>query len=116
MLKLKLLICCEKNMEENQSSEFKNFLKTVGKNVRELRKDRKMTQSQLAITARVDLNTICNIENGKFPTNLDTIYKLAKAFKVRPFILLQTEGLYYKNIKNIRGYLVDINKELNKLL
>ncbi len=57
-------------MENNTKKDgLKNFLEAVGKNIKEERKKAKMTQHDLAVIARIDLNTISNIENNKSPNS-----------------------------------------------
>lgn len=62
----------------------------LGKRIKELRKKRGYTQDKLSEIARIDYKYIQKIE-GKNPPALkiDTIGKLAKAFRVKPFELLK---------------------------
>ena len=48
-------------------------------NVRKLRKERKLTQKQLAELVDVSESAICNIENGKRSPKFETLLKLAEA-------------------------------------
>ena len=103
-------------MELNQENKLKNFLKVVGGNIRAERKKVKMTQGDLAFNARIDLNTISNIENGKSPSRIDTIYKIANVFMIEPSRLLETSKIYYDDIMYIKSQLNKINDKLNKFL
>jgi DNA-binding XRE family transcriptional regulator len=58
-----------------------NSEQNIGNRVRELRRMRLMTQSQLARKAKVALRTIHSIEQGK-DCRLDTKRKLIRAFEV----------------------------------
>ena len=103
-------------MELNQDDKLKNFLKVVGGNIRAERKKVEITQGDLAFNARIDLSTISNIENGKSPARIDTIYKIATVFRIEPSRLLETSRIYYDDIMYIRSQLNKINNKLNKFL
>ncbi len=62
-------------------SDFPNRLK-------KLRSDSKLTQKQLAEQLNVSQNAVYNWENGKREPNLDMMRKIAKAFDIAPYILL----------------------------
>ena len=63
---------------------------TLGKRLKELRRERKITQEQLAELIKTSYKYIQRIE-GKTPPDirLSTIKKLAKALKVKPTDLLE---------------------------
>ncbi len=62
----------------------------VGKKIRALRTERKLTQDGLAEKAGIDYKYIQKIEGKKPPAiRIDTIGKIAKALKVSPSELLQ---------------------------
>ena len=54
-----------------------------GENVKKLREQRKMNQSQLAVKAKLDLTTVNEIENGNRDPMLKTIWKIANALEVK---------------------------------
>lgn len=62
----------------------------IGKKIKELRKERKMTQEELSAAVPIDYKYLQRLE-GKNPPALkiDTIEKLAKALKVKPEELLK---------------------------
>ena len=104
-------------MENNTKKDrLKKFLEAVGKNIKEERKKAKMTQHDLAVIARIDLNTISNIENNKSPARLDTIYKIANAFKIDPTRLVATSKICHNDIDDIRKQLKEINKKLDNIV
>ncbi len=53
----------------------------LGKRVRELRKDKKMSQAELAEATRLSDNYIALVEQGKRSPSLETIDKISKALK-----------------------------------
>lgn len=50
--------------------------------IQELRKERKITQSELADAVDVTRQTIISLENGKYNASLLLAYKIAKYFNV----------------------------------
>lgn len=103
-------------MEIKKIDTLENFLKTIGKNIREYRKNKGKTQSELAFLANMDLNTISNIENGKSPARLDSIYKIAKVLQIKPYLLLQTSKIDKEEINEIKKQVSNINNKLDKII
>jgi transcriptional regulator with XRE-family HTH domain len=58
------------------------------RNVRRLRRERGMTQEQLARAADIGRPFISRIENGRFSVTLETIGALAKALRTSPADLI----------------------------
>ena len=48
----------------------------------ELRKERGIKQEELAAEVKISRDHLSNIENGKYPINIKTLYKLAEFFNV----------------------------------
>lgn len=67
-----------------------NIRLKVGKKIKELRKERKLTQWEFSEVVEIDYKYLQKIE-GKNPPALkiDTIERLAKALKVKPAELLK---------------------------
>lgn len=57
---------------------------TFGKRIKALRKEKGLSQYQLAFEADVDRSQVISIENGKINTTISTIYALADALGVKP--------------------------------
>ena len=55
-------------------------LKLFGKRIRELRKQKAITQEQLGEIVGLDVKQISNLETGNCFTTMQTIEKLAKCF------------------------------------
>ncbi len=55
-----------------------------GKKLRQLRKDRALTQEQLAEKVNVSYQAISNIERGITGPSFATLAQIAKALKVKP--------------------------------
>lgn len=48
--------------------------------IKELRKDKKITQDELAASVGVTRQTIISLENGKYNASLQLAYKIARYF------------------------------------
>lgn len=60
------------------------FRKKLGKRIREIRKEQKVTQSQLAFESGVTRRVIVHIEQGVQNVTIDTLYALADTLNVKP--------------------------------
>ena len=56
----------------------------LGRKIRSLRKEQKISQAQLAFEAGVTRNQIVSIEKGKVNTGISTIFYIAKALNIHP--------------------------------
>lgn len=63
----------------------------VGANVRRLRKERKLTQEQLAMETEIDLTYLGGIERGRRNPSVSVLGRLAAALGVHPRDLLSEE-------------------------
>lgn len=66
---------------------------TVSSNMllREIRKDKGLTQKALALKAKMSITHLCNIEKGKADPSLNTLRRLAKALRVKVSVLVADE-------------------------
>jgi len=78
-----------------------NNLKLFGKRIKELRKNKKLTQEQLGELVGIDFKQIGNIETGTYFTTMPTLEKIAKALDVEIF------ELFYFNHNNSREILIE---------
>ncbi len=51
----------------------------IGKRIRELRENKNMEAKELAILANIDAANLCRIEQGKYSTGVDILYRIAFA-------------------------------------
>ena len=63
----------------------------VGANVRRLRKERKLTQEQLAMGTEIDLTYLGGIERGRRNPSVSVLGRLARSLGVHPSALLENE-------------------------
>ena len=83
-----------------------NSLQLFGRRLKELRKQRKLTQEQLAELVDLDPKQICRIENGGCFTTFDTLEKIARIFNVTIY------DLFYSGHKKPKDALI---KEMNEV-
>ena len=63
-------------------------MRAIGKNIRDIREQRKMTQDELANHLFVTRQTVSNYENGRTQPDIDTLMKLSEIFEVDVHVLL----------------------------
>ena len=54
----------------------------LGRRLKNLRLEGHYTQEQVASEVEMSRDHLSNIENGKYPINIKTLYKLAEFYKV----------------------------------
>lgn len=70
-----------------------DFTVLLGHRIKKLRKERGLSQEQLAERIDKSVDTVSNIERGKFSPRLDTALELAEALDVEVFELFQVRDL-----------------------
>jgi transcriptional regulator with XRE-family HTH domain len=77
-------------------SEIKTILKELGTRIKEVRKQKKMTQLDLEVSSGVHAGDISKIENGVKNPAATTLIKLATALDVElnEFYLIRKEGRF----------------------
>ena len=75
-----------------------DYIMTISEKIKQLRKDRKLTQTQLADQLDKSLRTIQKYESGEIIPNIDVINLLAKIFNVsiQDLFDIQPEDTYIK--------------------
>ena len=63
----------------------------VGSTIRRLRKEKNMTQAELAERADVSLDTIKSVENGRRAMSLDTYLNIVHALESSPMVLMSQQ-------------------------
>ena len=59
-----------------------NRLKNIGNNIRQIRKQRQVTQIDLAVMIRIDRAYLSEIENGRTNVFLNILYAIADALNI----------------------------------
>ena len=60
----------------------KRIQNSIGKRLRELRIAKKLSQEKVSLDVKISRDHLSNIENGKFPINIKTLYKLSCFYDV----------------------------------
>lgn len=60
-----------------------NINQMLGNNIREVRKQKQLTQEELADKAHLDYSYINQIENGKRNPSMDAVERIAKALGIK---------------------------------
>lgn len=59
-----------------------DFIQQFGKNLRKIRKDKKMSQEDLAMNADTSRSQIARIERGEINPSITTVNRFAKALQI----------------------------------
>ncbi len=76
-----------------------------GKRIKELRKERSLTQEQLAELIGIDTRNLIKIENGQTFPRANTLDRLIEVFEIAPDEILKTEHL--KDIRILKNKIID---------
>ena len=64
------------------TSKFKRQSLLVGSRIRALRKDRALTQADLANRIDIQQSDLCRMENGEYKVSLETLFKILTIFEM----------------------------------
>lgn len=64
------------------TSKFKKQSMLVGSRIRTLRKDRSLTQADLAGRIGIQQSDLCRMENGEYKVSLETLFKILTIFEM----------------------------------
>ena len=84
----------------------------LSRRVREERKRKGLTQSELSELVNKTPETICHIENGVAATKLSTIDKLAEIFDIEPYELFKEKDPL--DLAKITGIRLELLQELEE--
>ncbi len=76
-----------------------------GKRIKELRKERSLTQEKLAELIGIDTRNLIKIENGETFPRVNTLDKLIEVFDITPDEILKTEHL--KDTEILKNKIID---------
>ncbi|MCB1009223.1 MAG: helix-turn-helix transcriptional regulator [Acidobacteria bacterium] len=63
------------------SSEFRQ-VQLVGRKIRQLRKERRLTQTELAVRLGIQQSDLSRMEKGEYRVSLDTLFKILAEFRL----------------------------------
>jgi len=61
----------------------KQQIALIGRRIRQLRKDRGLTQADLAGRIGIQQSDLCRMESGEYKVSLETLFKILKVFEMR---------------------------------
>lgn len=93
-----------------------NIKKQLGKRIKEIRKQRNLTQEKLAEIVGIGTPNISYIENGKFAPAFDTLQKIACALNVEAWELYKFNSKSNLEIKNELFSALENDEKLLKLI
>ncbi len=64
------------------TSKFRRQSLLVGSRIRSLRKDRALTQADLAHRIGIQQSDLCRMENGEYKVSLETLFKILSIFEM----------------------------------
>jgi transcriptional regulator with XRE-family HTH domain len=67
-----------------QKTRDTGVMNEFGKHLRTMRRNKNLTQEDLAVKAGVSISQVARIESGKLNTTISTIVSLARALDVEP--------------------------------
>jgi len=78
------------------TSNSRNSSQLVGARIRTLRKDRALTQADLASRIGIQQSDLCRMENGEYKVSLETLFKILTIFEmnVAEFFHEDVSGAY----------------------
>ena len=93
-------------------------LKEIGALIRQARKDKNLSQSELADIIQISISHMSDIENGKKKIGIDIFMKITEALDVSADWLLRTNITNVKSIQNqeIMGILDDCSSQETEII
>jgi transcriptional regulator with XRE-family HTH domain len=82
----------------------------VGDRIRILRKDRSLTQAELAASIGIQQSDLCRMENGEYKVSLETLFKILSIFQINI-----AEFFHEETPPSISEKEVDFLREFQKL-
>ncbi len=94
-----------------------NIKKLLGQRLKEIRKNKKITQERLAELIGIDTSSISHIENGKYYPTAENLDKILEILDIKPNELFSFESYAsHENLLNEMYESMKQNAELTKLM
>ena len=90
----------------------KNINFTIGENIKNIRKLKNLTTTDLASLAGTSQSTISQIENGR-STNIETLIHICRALKITLFEILPVDMIPLKQDQPERNYILEVLEKMN---
>lgn len=78
-------MCSTENLRHlfyNSKMGIKAIQNEIGRRLKSLRLEKELSQEDVACEVKISRDHLSNIENGKYPLNIKTLYKLAEFYNV----------------------------------
>jgi len=88
------------------SSEFRQ-VQLVGRKIRQLRKERRLTQTELAVRLGIQQSDLSRMEKGEYRVSLDTLFKILAEFRLgigEFFDEIGRETITPRDMRLVRGF------------
>jgi len=88
------------------TSEFRQ-VQLVGRKIRQLRKERRLTQTELAVRLGIQQSDLSRMEKGEYRVSLDTLFKILAEFRVgigEFFDEISKETITPRDMRLVRGF------------
>jgi len=106
-------------MRISQTNNVNNLYQEIGQNIKEARKNREMTQEELAIKIGLTRTSIVNLENGNQNISLQTLFNISNTLKLNVVSLLpktnHKEKMNNIQVRELRVKLYTLIKYVNHL-
>ena len=85
------------------------YFKALGDSVKRARGKLKLTQSEVASLAEVDVRTVLNIENYKGNPKFEVLCSIVRALN------LETQEIFYPEMSRQSAPLINVNEKVNRV-
>ena len=110
---MNIIICQYKDksiLVDNMNMDKRVVIKQIGKNIQKIRKERKITQENLAELINIETISMSKIETGKsYPTS-ENLSKIANILNVEPYELFIFENT--KNTEELKQEIIHLVKNI----
>ncbi len=79
----------ERNYQRRRDPEFEAYNRKVGERIKELRRDKNLSQEEFAQEANIDRTHVSYLETARSDPTLSTLFKVAKALGLSVSELLE---------------------------
>lgn len=88
--------------------------KALGKRIKQIRKEKQLTQEKLAELINIEVPSLSNIETGKFAPSIETLQKLSEVLKVEPWEFYHFNGMTDEKMRDVIYAKIENNPTLIK--
>ena len=90
--------------------------KALGKKIKQIGKEKQLTQERLAELINIEIPSLSNIETGKFAPSIETLQKLSEVLEVEPWEFYYFNEISNEKMKKVIYEKMDKNPSLIKVV